>query len=87
MSRKMTGFSCNDAQALYRMARAGTGIAIVPAFLATEDEDAASQQIEFVLPDWELNPIEVYAQWPTNAPRHGLIKLLVGALSDGVARF
>ncbi len=77
--RKTSNFSCNDAQALYRMARAGAGVAIVPEFLATER--AEIDQIIHVLPEWELDPIQVYAQWPTNAPKNGLIKLLVDEIS------
>lgn len=76
--------SCNDAQALYRLARAGAGLAIIPEFLATED--FASGNIAYPLPDWAVDPVEVFAHWPANAPRHGLIKLLVDELSSsGVA--
>jgi DNA-binding transcriptional LysR family regulator len=69
----------NDAQALYQLARAGAGLAIVPDFLA--DADLASGLIQNVLPDWELNGIEVFAVWPASAPKHGLVHLLLDALS------
>ncbi|NKB75668.1 MAG: LysR family transcriptional regulator [Gammaproteobacteria bacterium] len=72
--------SANDAQALYRLARFGTGLAIVPEFLATEDIDSGT--VEHVLPDWNLDPAYVTAAWPANAPKHGLIKLLVNELSQ-----
>lgn len=77
--RATSQISCNDAQALYRFALAGTGLAIVPEFLATED--AAAGRIVYPLSDWDLDPIEVFAQWPANAPKHGLVKLFVGELS------
>jgi DNA-binding transcriptional LysR family regulator len=69
----------NDAQALYRLARAGAGLAIVPDFLAQDDLIAGS--MKYVLPDWELHTIDVFAVWPANAPKHGLIHLALDALS------
>jgi DNA-binding transcriptional LysR family regulator len=71
--------SANEAQALYRLARSGAGLAIVPEFLA--HEGVKSGEVEFVLPDWTLDPIDVFAAWPSNAPKNGLIKLLVRELS------
>jgi DNA-binding transcriptional LysR family regulator len=71
--RRDSQLLCNDAQALYGLARAGVGLAIVPAYLATEDLKAG--RIECVLPDWELDPIQMYLDWPVNAPRRGLIRL------------
>ncbi len=69
----------NDAQALYRLAREGAGFAIVPEFLAKEDVSAGI--VEHVLPDWTIAPLEVFAVWPANAPKHGLIHLTLDALS------
>lgn len=69
----------NDAQALYRLARAGLGLAIVPDFLASDDVEAGSMQ--YVLPDWKLRAIDVFAAWPANAPKHGLIHLALDAFS------
>ena len=69
----------SDAQALYRLARAGAGLAIVPEFLATDD--VASGRISYVLPDWALNQIDVFAVWPSNAPKNGLIRLMLEELS------
>ena len=77
--RTAPGLACNDAQALYRLARAGAGLAVVPDFLATSD--AANGAICHVLPDWKLEPVEVFAEWPANAPRHGLIRLFINHLS------
>ncbi len=70
----------NDAQALYRLARAGAGLAIVPDFLA--NVDAAAGIVEHVLPDWTIAPLEVFAVWPANAPKHGLIHLALDAFSS-----
>lgn len=70
----------NDAQALYRLARAGAGLAIVPDFLA--DEDVQAGTMGYVLPNWKLRVIDVFAAWPANAPKHGLIHLALDALSQ-----
>lgn len=80
LHRRSAHLACNDAQALYCLAREGAGLAVVPEFLTTED--VANGRIQYVLPDWQLDPIDVFAEWPSNAPKHGLIKLLVGALSE-----
>lgn len=70
----------NDAQALYRLARAGLGLAIVPDFLARDDVGRGA--IDYVLPDWKLRTITVFAVWPSNAPKHGLIHLALDALGQ-----
>lgn len=69
----------NDAQAIYRLANASAGLAIVPDFLVSEDVNSGT--LKYVLPGWELQSIDVYATWPANAPKHGLIHLALGALS------
>lgn len=69
----------NDAQALYQLARAGAGLAVVPDFLARDDIDAG-HMIQ-VLPGWSLPGVTVSATWPANAPRHGLVHLVLDALT------
>lgn len=70
----------NDAQALYRLTRAGAGLAVVPEFLAQADIKAGL--VENLLPDWEQATLDVYAVWPANAPKHGLVHLALDALSQ-----
>ena len=72
--------SVNDAFALYRFARSGAGLAVVPEFLA--EEGITAKVIEYVLPTWKLDPINIFATWPSNAPKHGLIKLFVNYISE-----
>lgn len=67
--------SVNDAHALYHLARAGTGLAFVPDFLA--EHDVSAGVMEHVLPDWHVEDIGIYAVWPQNAPKHGLTRYLV----------
>ena len=69
----------NDAQALYRLSRAGAGLAVVPEFLV--EEDIASGHMAHVLPSWSMGPIDVFAEWPSNAPKGGLIHLALDHLS------
>lgn len=70
----------NDAQALYRLAKAGLGLAVLPEYLAADD--VAAGRMRYVLPSWSLRPVTVYAVWPPNAPKHGLTHLLLDHLRD-----
>ena len=70
----------NDAQALYRLARAGAGLALVPDYLATHD--IAEGRVRCVLPDWEPTPVNVFASWPANAPKKGLTRLMLNHLKE-----
>jgi DNA-binding transcriptional LysR family regulator len=79
IQQRLSNASCNDAQAIYQLARAGAGLCIVPTYLATEDLKAG--RIVNVMPEWELDPIQMYLDWPANAPRAGLIRLFVDAMS------
>lgn len=74
----------NDAQAVYRLARAGAGLAVVPEFLC--QEDVAVGRISYVLPEWQLAPIDVFASWHANAPKHGLIHLALESLSGPTSK-
>lgn len=71
--------AADDAVAVYRLARCGAGLAVVPEFLA--EEGIASGAVECVLPDWTLDPLDVFATWPSNAPKDGLIKLFIDEIS------
>lgn len=70
----------NDAQALHRLATAGAGLAIVPEFLVAPDIERGV--MDYVLPDWSLRPVSVFAEWPANAPKHGLVHLALSALQQ-----
>lgn len=71
--------SANDALAVYHLAQAGAGLAVVPAFLA--EEGISSGTVQNILPEWKLDPISVFATWPSNAPKNGLINLLIDTIS------
>lgn len=69
----------NDAHALYRLARSGAGLAILPDFLVASD--LASGKMVHVLADWSVAPVGVYAVWPPNAPKGGLTARFVESLT------
>jgi len=68
----------NDALAVYHLAKAGAGLAVVPAYLA--EEGVNSGAVQYILPQWKLVPISVFAAWPSNAVKNGLINMLVDAI-------
>ncbi len=71
----------NDAHAMYRLSRAGAGLAFLPRFLV--EDDLASGAMVHVLPDWSVEPVGVFAVWPPNAPKAGLTAQFVEAVSAG----
>jgi len=73
--KKNSRINANSAQAVARLARTGVGLAVVPEFIA--EPMIKAKELKYVLPDWTIDPIDVYAVWPSNAPKDGLIKQLV----------
>lgn len=71
--------STNDATALYHLAKAGAGLAVVPEYLI--EDDVRNGNVVQILPDWQLPSIDVFAVWPANAPKHGLIHRALNMLS------
>lgn len=70
----------DDAIALYRLSRAGLGLAMTPEFLAADDI-AQGRMVE-LLPAWHLEPLRIYAVWPPNAPRDSLTARFVAFLEE-----
>lgn len=70
----------NDVRSLYRLATNGLGVTSIPKYLA--EDGVNSQQLEYILPEWRLDQLHVFAEWPANAPKHGLIHLLVNRLCE-----
>ena len=64
--------SVNNALALAQLACSGVGLAIIPEFLIMSDIEAG--RLTYVLPEWSISPVSVYAVWPSNAPKDGLVK-------------
>ncbi len=69
----------NDAYALAQLVRAGAGLAVVPEFVA--EPHISSGTLQYVLPDWALASFDVFAVWPSNAPKYGLVKHFINFLA------
>lgn len=80
VQKKKSRIRVNNAHALSQLARAGTGLAIVPEYFAKPYTDTG--ELEHILADWSVSPINVFAVWPSNAPKNGLVKHLVKHLKS-----
>ncbi len=70
----------NDTYALSQLARAGAGLTIIPEFVA--EPHITTGALHYVLPDWALASFDVFAVWPSNAPKYGLVKHFINFLAD-----
>jgi len=41
------------------------------------EADLATRELSVVLPNWSVEPVGVYAVWPSNAPKDGLVKRFI----------
>ncbi|NKB60773.1 MAG: LysR family transcriptional regulator [Gammaproteobacteria bacterium] len=80
VSKQNSRISVNNVQALSQLTRAGAGIAIVPELIA--EPDIVKGNLVHLLPDWITDPVATFAVWPSNAPKHGLIKHFVDFLKN-----
>lgn len=74
--------SVNNAHALTQLATTGAGAAIIPEFLAEPEVNA--NRLTYILDDWHVDPIAVFAVWPANAPRDGLIKHFLDFIANSL---
>lgn len=77
--RPKSRLSSNDASSLCSLVLEGVGLAILPDFLA--DAHLKAGTIVEVSQEWRPKPITVYAEWPANVPKHGLVHHVLGALN------
>lgn len=68
----------NDGYAMCLFALEGLGLLSAPDYLV--EEYLRQGQLVEVLPDWRLDPIDVFAIWPPNSPRTGLTRRFVDHL-------
>lgn len=78
ISNRSSRISTNNAFAISKLACAGSGLALLPEYLVKED--LLSGRLQHVLRDWSVDPLTVYAVWPSNATRDSVIKVFVTAL-------
>ena len=72
--------SADSSLAVYRFVKSGAGIAIVPKFLISDD--VANGDVQQLLADWELDALDVFAEWPSNAAKDSIVRLFVAELCD-----
>lgn len=73
----------DSSLAVYRLVKAGAGIAIVPEFLTVDE--VTHESVEVLLPDWEIEALDVFAEWPPNAPKDGIVRLFISELREALA--
>ena len=72
----------DNVDGMCQLVKSGLGLATLPYFLA-EVEINAGRLVELI-PDWQVEPLEVFAVWPTNAPRESLTRRLLDFLSQNI---
>lgn len=65
----------NSVEASYALMKLNLGLAAPPDYLIQDDLD--NQRIVRVLPEWELEPLNVYAVWHANVPKSSTVYALI----------
>ena len=73
----------NSAIGRYYLARASSGVAVVPGFVARHD--LADGRVVQLCEDWQIEPLEVFAEWHSNTPRQSITQLFVNQISESLA--
>lgn len=80
--RPKSNLRVNSAYAIHQLVARGVGVAALPLFLIKDG--LASGKLVRVLPEIEIQAIGVYAVWPHNAPKGGLMSRFVEYLIPGL---
>ena len=70
----------DNGDALCSMAAEGLGLISAPAYLM--GDFLKSGRLLEILPDWKLDPFEIFAVWPSNTTRTGITSRFVDFLAD-----
>lgn len=70
----------NNVELMTQFCRHGLGLATPPAFLVNKDIQAGT--LVEVLPDWQVEPIPLYAVWPANVSINSNAKHFLNYLTD-----
>jgi DNA-binding transcriptional LysR family regulator len=65
-----TKLMCDSVDAAYQLAMAGAGLSSPPDFLV--EKDIKEGKLVEVLPEWQMEPLTVYAIWPQNLLKNNL---------------
>jgi DNA-binding transcriptional LysR family regulator len=68
----------NNVEASYKLAKLDAGLAAPPNYLIKND--IISGELVRVLPQWELQPLHVYAIWPSNLPINNIAYSLINKI-------
>jgi DNA-binding transcriptional LysR family regulator len=70
----------DNGDAMCNMAVEGLGLITAPTYLI--NEFIKSGELLELLPDWKLEPFEIFAVWPGNSPRMGITMRFIDYLAD-----
>jgi len=70
--------SADSSLAVYRFVKGDAGIAIVPRFLTIDD--VANGDVQYLLSEWQLDALDVFAEWPSNVAKDSIVRLFVAEL-------
>lgn len=74
------GVRVDNVEASCRLACLGVGLAAPPNYLT--DEAIRRGELVAVLPEWSLEPLKVYAVWPSNVSTSSIAYTLINRLYD-----
>lgn len=70
----------DNVEMSYQLAKLKAGLAAPPTFLS--DQGISNEEIIAVLPEWTLEPLRVYAVWPSNISTSSAAYTLINAIYD-----
>ncbi|MEX0528767.1 LysR family transcriptional regulator [Raoultella terrigena] len=68
----------DNVEAAYTLAKQQVGLAAPPCYLS--QEDITREEMQEVLPDWSLEPLKVYAIWPSNISTSSIAYTLINKI-------
>ncbi|WP_148249978.1 LysR family transcriptional regulator [Raoultella terrigena] len=68
----------DNVEAAYALAKQQVGLAVPPCYLS--QEDITREEMQEVLPDWSLEPLKVYAIWPSNISTSSIAYTLINKI-------
>lgn len=68
----------DNVEAAYTLAKQQVGLAVPPCYLS--QEDITREEMQEVLPDWSLEPLKVYAIWPSNISTSSIAYTLINKI-------
>lgn len=71
---------CDSVDAAYQLAIAGAGLSSPPDFLV--ERDIKEGKLVEVLPEWQMEPLSVYAIWPQNLLKNNLASRFRNSLAS-----